>query len=166
MREVSVDALQTAIGRALWQWYLSQGNEQQWPPLGSFRPEDMPARVLPHLGVVDVEQAPFRVYYRLVGSVIAESLGHRHIQGYLDTLGLEQEADLIELYRYTVAANRPLFMTGQQVVDDQEFTYEGGALPLGTPQDPVRRFIIFEDFLHTESWRSAVRRRSYRPDST
>ena len=165
MKFVPVDALRTEACRALWQWYFSQSHgEEVWPPRDSFRPEDMPARVLPHLGVVDVERAPFRVLYRLVGSHIAESLGRSLIQGYLDTLGLPQEEELNALYRFALQANRPLFLAGDQVVDGQAFTYEGGALPLGMPEDPVRRFLIFEDYLQTDTWRSALRQRRYTTD--
>jgi hypothetical protein len=114
--------------------------------------------------VVDVERDPFRVYYRLAGSAIASSLGRRDIQGYLDELGLPQEAELTELYRRTVEADGPAFLSGVQRLDGEEFTYEGGALPLGAPDDPVRRFIIFEDYMQTETWRGAVRGRHYRPD--
>lgn len=168
MRFVSVEEMRSEVCRALWRWYTSESGDWQagqgWPPRDSFRPEDLPGRVLPHLGVVDVERDPFRVYYRLVGSAIASSLGRRDIQGYLDELGLPQEAELAELYRRTVEANGPLFLSGVQRLDGEEFTYEGGALPLGAPDDPVRRFIIFEDYMQTETWRGAVRGRHYRPE--
>lgn len=95
---------------------------------------------------------------------IADSLGRSHIQGYLDEIDLPQVDDLMALYRHTMKANRPVFLSGAQTIDGQEFTSEGGALPLGTPEDPVRRFIIFDDYLQTDAWRSALRRRSYRPD--
>lgn len=165
MKFVPVEAMRSVVGHALWQWYGAQAGEDGWPPKQRFRPEELPARILPSLGLVDVEREPFRIYYRLVGSDIAASFGRRHIQGYLDTLGLEQEADLVALYRHTLAANRPLFLAGVQRLDGQEFSYEGGALPLGAPDDLVRRFIIFENYLNTEAWRAAVRQRHYRPET-
>ena len=114
MRFVSADSMRSTACHALWRWYLGEGgSDAAWPPRLAFRPEDMPARVLPHLGVVDVEREPVRVYYRLIGSVIAESLGRTHIQGYLDELNLPQEADVLELYRYALRVNRPLFLTGE-----------------------------------------------------
>jgi hypothetical protein len=157
--------MRSGVCHALWRWYVNEGgSDEVWPPRRAFRPEDLPARVLPHLGVVDVEREPLRVYYRLIGSAIAESLGRSHLQGYLDEMALPQEAELLELYRYTLQVDRPLFLTGEQTIDGQEFTYEGGALPLGAADDEVRRFIIFEDYLKTEAWRSALQRRHYRPD--
>lgn len=165
MRFVPVESLRSGACHALWRWYVQEGGgNDRWPARDSFRPEDLPGRVLPHLGVVDVEREPFRVYYRLLGSVIAESLAPGKRQGYLEELGLPQEAELMELYRTTLQANRPLFLAGEQTIDGQTFTYEGGALPLGTPDDPVRRFIIFEDYLETEAWRGALRQRRYRVD--
>lgn len=162
MHFVAAESLRSDVGRALWQWYCSHGGG--WPSRQAFRPEEMPARYLPRLGLVDVERDPFRVYYRLVGSTIAASFGRQHIQGYLDTLGLKQEAELTALYRRTLAAGGPLFLSGVQCVDDKEFVYEGGALPLGAPDDAVRRFLIFEDYLGSDAWQSVLRHRHYRPD--
>src|SRR3546814_139938 len=91
MKFVPVEAMRSEVGRALWQWYGAQGDDGAWPPKQSFRPEELPARILPSLGLVDVEREPFRIYYRLVGSDIASSFGRRPIQGYLDHLGLAQD---------------------------------------------------------------------------
>ena len=165
MKFVSVEQLRSPVGRALWQWYAAHKRDGAWPPKEAFRPEHLPARALPHVGLVDVEREPFRVFYRLVGTAIAESLGRTRLQGYLDTLGLPQEEELDTLYRHTLSANRPLFLSGVQKIDGQEFSYEGGALPLGDPDDAVRRFLIFEDYLNSEAWRSALQRRRYRPDA-
>jgi len=87
------------------------------------------------------------------------------MQCYLDTLGLPQEEELDTLYRHTLSANRPLFLSGVQRIDSQEFSYEGGALPLGDPEDAVRRLLIFEDYLNSEAWRSALQHRRYRPNA-
>ena len=165
MKFVSVEQLGSPVGRALWQWYASNKRGGDWPPKEAFRPEHLPARALPHVGLVDVEREPFRVFYRLVGTAIAESFGRTRMQGYLDALDLPQEEELDTLYRHTLSANRPLFLSGVQRIDGQEFAYEGGALPLGEPEDAVRRFLIFEDYLNSEAWRSALRRRRYRPDA-
>lgn len=165
MKFVSVEQLRSAVGHALWQWYAAHKRGAAWPPKEAFLPEYLPARALPHVGLVDVERAPFRVYYRLVGTAIAESFGRSSMQGYLDTLNLPQAEELDTLYRHFLSANRPLFLAGVQRIDGQAFAYEGGALPLGDPQDPVRRFLIFEDYLNSEAWRAALRGRRYRPDT-
>lgn len=165
MKFVSVEQLRSPAGRALWQWYAAHKRDGAWPPKEAFRPEHLPARALPHVGLVDVEREPFRVFYRLAGTAIAESFGRTRLQGYLDTLGLPQEVELDTLYRHTLSANCPLFLSGIQKIDGQEFSYEGGALPLGDPDDAVRRFLIFEDYLNSEAWRSALQRRRYRPDA-
>jgi len=164
MKFVSVEQLRSPVGQALWQWYAAHQQDGVWPPKGAFLPEHLPARVLPRVGLVDVEQEPFRVYYRLLGSAIAESFGRTRMQGYLDTLNLSQAEELESLYRHFLSANRPLFLSGVQRIDGRDFAYEGGALPLGDPQDAVRRFLIFEDYLNSEAWRSALRRRRYRTD--
>ena len=68
-----MEQLGSPVGRALWQWYASNKQGGTWPPKEAFRPEHLPARVLPHVGLVDVEREPFRVFYRLVGTAIRAS---------------------------------------------------------------------------------------------
>lgn len=53
MKFVPIDAMRSEVCAALWQWFVQQGGETDWPPKDAFRPENLPARVLPHLGVVD-----------------------------------------------------------------------------------------------------------------
>src|SRR3546814_17853128 len=133
MKFVPVEAMRSEVGRALWQWYGAQGDDGAWPPKQSFRPEELPARILPSLGLVDVEREPFRIYYRLVGSDIAASFGRRHIQGYLDTLGLGEEEDPVDPDRNTLAATRPLFLAGVTPLHGQALTSDRGVLPPGAP---------------------------------
>lgn len=164
MNLVAAQSLRSEVGLALWQWYVGHSSDGGWPSRQAFRPEDLPARFLPRLGVVDVEVEPSRVYFRIIGSAIAESVGRRHLQGYLDTLGLAQEEELAGLYRRAVAAEGPIFVAAVQPVGDEEVVFEGGALPFGAPDDPVRRFVIFEDYFGSAAWEPALRYRRYRSD--
>lgn len=132
-----------------------------WPARDAFRPESLPAAVLGNLGLVDVETQPFRVLYRVVGELLCESVGRQVRMTYLDALGLPQEAELAALYRRALAAPGPLFLRGDQHIDGHPLRYEGACFPLGRPDDEIRRFVLVEDFLDTESWRAILRRRRY-----
>lgn len=137
-----------------------------WPARDAFRPEDLPAGVLPRLGLVDVETAPLRVFYRVLGEDICASIGRSIRMAYLDELGLPQEPELLALYGRALSAPGPLFVKGMQELEGHALNYEGACFPLGAPTDPVRRFVIVEDFLDTQTWREALRRRHYRLDGT
>ena len=145
-------------------WYASP-DHGGWPARDSFRPENLPAAILGNLGMVDVETDPFRVFYRVVGGRLCEAIGREVRMAYLDTLGLPQEADLAALYRRALGAPGPLFLKGDQRVEDQTLRYEGACFQLGVPEDPVQRFVIVEDYLDNRSWREALRRRHYRPEN-
>lgn len=137
------------------------GADGGWPPRAAFRPETIPPAILPNIGLVDVDTAPFRVFYRAVGSAFATSIGKDVSGMYLDESGIPQAADIAEWYRIAIDAPGALFVCGEQTIDRHTFLYEGCCLPLGEPADEPRRFIIAEDFPDTHSWRSALRRRRY-----
>lgn len=162
MEFVEADALASAKLQDLVGWYRARcGDDGAWPARDAFRPETLPPAVLPHIGRVDVESAPFRIYYRAIGSVIADSIGTDISGCYLDETGIPQAADVTEWYRLAVAAPGGVFVRGEQTVEGQAFVYEGCCLPLGEPADEPRAFVIGEDFLNTEAWRSALHRRRY-----
>ena len=146
---------------ALIDWYAARSTADAWPPRSAFRPETMQPGVLPHVARVDVELAPFRVFYRAVGSVINESIGFELSGKYLDTLDIPQAADLAYWYRFALDSPGPVLVRGEQTVDGEAFIYEGCCLPFGTATDDPRAFVVGEDFLNTQTWRTAVRRRRY-----
>jgi hypothetical protein len=117
--------------------------------------------VLPHIGRVDVELDPFRVFFRAAGGRISESLGVELSGRYLDELGTPQAAEVAEWYRLAVAAPGPLYARGEQTVERLTFTYEGCCLPLGSADESPRAFVIGEDYLDAQAWNEALRRRRY-----
>ncbi|MGO1119926.1 hypothetical protein ACTL6U_14540 [Rhodovibrionaceae bacterium A322] len=108
-----------------------------------------------------MEKSPFRVFYRVVGSNIAESLGLDVSGRYLDETGLEQTNNLEEIYRFLLAHNAPSFFKGHQTVLNYEFDYEGCALPFGREDDDPRLLVIAEDIFPEAAWREALIKRSY-----
>jgi hypothetical protein len=155
--------LTSPIIAALLDWYEARRVGANWPERVAFRVETLPAFILPSVGRADVSLAPFRVYYRAMGSMFRDSLGMELSGRYLDETGLAQAAEIADWYRRSLAAPGPLFATGMQDVDGTRFRYEGGTLPLGTPEDDPRAFIVVEDFPDTDAWHAFVRRRTYGP---
>jgi hypothetical protein len=162
-RLVEADAIESEPLRQVIRWYRGLTPASGWPPVQAFRPEDLPPMALPHIGRVDVELAPFRVFYRALGSAICQSIGQEVSRQYLDELDFPQKADLEQWFRTAVAAPGPLFVRFPQTVDGDSFIYEGMGLPFGAPGDDPRAFLIAEDFLHIGTWRASVRHRRYDP---
>lgn len=161
MQIVTAEKVESETLQALFAWYRERCTPDGWPPVSAFRAETIPPQVLPHIARVQVETKPFRVFYRAVGSAFGESFGIDMTGRYLDELGIKQADDLHEWYRMALGATGPVIMRDAQTVSRHSFVYEGGGLPLGTPDDKPREFISCTDFLNAPAWRSALRERKY-----
>jgi len=162
MREMDADALEAAPLKAIIAWYAALSEAAGgWPAVSDFRPEELAPSALPHLARVDVELSPFRVFIRAAGSVIEASLGCSVDRQYLDKLDLPQAGDLEDWYRWSVTANRPLFVRGDQDFLGQRFTLETMCLPFGEPGDDPRAFVAAEAYLPSHAWREAIQNRHY-----
>ena len=162
-RLVEADAIQSGPLRQVIRWYRGASSAGDWPPISAFRPEALPPTALPHVGRVDVELKPFRVFYRALGGAICQSVGMEISRQYLDELDFPQKAELEQWFRTAVAAPGPLFVRSPQTVEGEHFIYEGMGLPLGRRTDDPRAFLIAEDFLEISTWRLSVQRRRYEP---
>jgi len=147
VRYVQPTELISPICRTVYEWYVGLSPAGEWPPLhASHRPDDLPGRALPNLGIVDVEPAPLRVFYRVMGAAIGQSFGIDGSGKYLDELGLPQEGDIRTLYRDSLVAERPLFGCGEVDSGETPNRFEAGAMPFGSRSDRPRRFLIVEDY--------------------
>lgn len=163
MQIVSPDSLESPHVLAIARWYRGARQGTDWPPRAAFRPEALPPATLPHIGLVDVEPEPFRVFYRVLGESITVGLGGSSVRmRYLDELDWPQRDDLIALWRQTYEEAGPHFLRGTQTIGSHSFVFESCALPLGESSDAVRRYLVCEDYLDTEAWRQAVAQRRYR----
>lgn len=163
MESVSPDRLESPHLRVLASWYQSARSGDAWPPRDAFRPELLAPATLPHLGLVEVEPQPFRVLYRLLGSVLTASMGGASVrQRYLDELDWPQRDELQALWRHAYDLAEPRYLRGSQVICGTTLAFESCALPLGSPGDATRRYLVGEDYLDTEAWRRAVAQRGYR----
>lgn len=79
------------------------------PPRSTIDPPEIP-HLLPLLVIVQLEPAPFRVRYRLVGTRVVESHGADYTGRYLDECGFLIESELLDCYSRVVATSAPVFM--------------------------------------------------------
>ncbi|MEX2631040.1 MAG: hypothetical protein WD341_13980 [Tistlia sp.] len=165
VRRVEPGALESPHLRALVAWYEdARGADGGWPPRDAFRPEALPPATLPHVGMVEIEPEPFRVLYRVLGSALTALIGGQAVSlRYLDELDWPQRAYFETTWRDAYAQPTPLFLRGLQTIREISFDFEFCALPIGTPTDSRRRYIIGEDYLDLEAWRRAAALSSGRP---
>lgn len=140
-----------------------------WERLRAGRP--MPSRsdidpasikpLLPFILISDVIQAPLRVRYRLVGTVVAQRSRQDFTGRYLDDLHFGSSEDWHGLYQKLLIRKTPIF--GQCLMplwQDQEPTspYEYGAFPLSGDGTAIDGVIGLEDYdcLVRESAKPAV----------
>lgn len=162
MELVTINEITSKNIIALNDWYVDLPlQKSNWPSISEFRPETIPPKIIPNIGKVMVEVDPFRVFYRVVGTVICESFG-RNLSGmYLDESGLTQKDQLEEIYKFILTHNDVFFIKDKQTIMGREFEYEGCALPFGCESDDPRGFVIAEDYLPETAWKEALSQRSY-----
>jgi len=107
--------------------------------------------ILPFLLLGDIEPAPFRVLFRLIGTAVAD-FSRRDFSGkYLDELGYDtrDSVEWADCYRHihahrvgVVGINRLSFADGGHT------SYEFAILPLQRGDDPAGSFIAIESYAH------------------
>lgn len=107
--------------------------------------------LLPYVLIVDIEQSPLRVRYRLVGTGIVE-LSRRDITGlYLDEIRFEharERATFEAGYRRLLESRAPVF--GRilwAALDDLTLTYESAIFPLAGDGRLIDKAIAIEHYL-------------------
>lgn len=97
------------IVREFARYWQGKGSDGVAPQRSAVDPLEIP-RLLPFLVIVELECAPFRVRYRLVGTRVVESHGADFTNRYLDECGFLIEQDLMECYRRTAAEAAPVYL--------------------------------------------------------
>ncbi len=113
------------------------------------KPEEIKP-LLPYLYIVEFEDAPFRVHYRLTGSGVDQWLGVSIVGHYLDEfLAVEPRAPI----EYLLACYRRAWETGQPVIDSYKWPNQAGRLmdvhfglfPL-TVDGAIRQCLAIEEY--------------------
>jgi hypothetical protein len=107
--------------------------------------------ILPHIMVTAIEPAPFRVFYRLVGTEIARFAKFDFTGRYADALSFQDDAeeDWTDFYRAVVAARRPGVGLVYWVTDGTLRRWiEFLICPLSSDGETIDRCIALEDYEH------------------
>jgi hypothetical protein len=109
-RSILIEAAAITSGRVgdLYRYWQSKCKDGGPPPRGAIDPVEIP-RLLPFLVIAEIEDAPMRVRYRLVGTQVAEDNGADFTNRYLEDCGFAVESLLRECYRRLVETRAPVF---------------------------------------------------------
>lgn len=130
-----------------WRSKVVDGNP---PPPDAIDPAEIVA-LLPYLVIAQVEAAPLRVRYRLVGTQVVDAHGADYTNRYLDECGFLIEAELTECYRRVQSGRAPIFMYYEWERSDWPRTRskvgasECGFFPLSTDGRIIDRAISIAD---------------------
>ncbi|WP_395016011.1 PAS domain-containing protein [Dongia sp.] len=133
--------------RMLHAWWMTHRGPSGIPDRRDLDPAALRA-VLPNLFISDVEPAPFRIRYRLVGTKAVRTIGFDITGRYLDELLTGQpEVPWLDHYRTVYDSREPLL--GSVVVPAKSggtFAYEFGLFPLTQGGTAVAQIAAVEDY--------------------
>lgn len=162
MKKITSDGITSCLIVELKTWYENQSASLgHWPSRRDVRPHHFSPDVMVRLILSEVHLDPFRVKFRLVGSVVEESFGFAVSGKWLDELPLAQKEDLKKWYKMALTYSEPIFSKSIKTSDGQTIDYEGACFPLGNLTDNPRCFLLCEHFLSDHTWREVVRNRQY-----
>jgi hypothetical protein len=133
-------------------WTLCRGNRVM-PRRADIDPADI-RHLLPNIYLVDIEPAPFRVRYRVVGTNAVEWQGHDFTGYYLDELRFEKPDEILALYRRAAEEKVPTFRATTWLRPNGiTRAVETGIFPLSEDGEHVTQCLAIEDF---EQFRDAT----------
>jgi hypothetical protein len=142
----NLDSIRSEMIRALHSWWHSHCGDDI-PERVSLNPMDL-KQLLANLIISDVEHAPFRVRYRLVGTNVVSAAGLDFTGRYLDEL-VPADRDGHRLLDYKTSYAERLPVLGRSSVATSagnRSAYEYGMFPLTNGGKPVAQFIELEDY--------------------
>jgi len=97
------------------------------------------ARHLPNIVLIDVEQHPLRLRYRLIGTAITQAMQRDSTGKYYDEIYPEEIlGGIYQSFRWMIDHRRPLRTHGEAFYPDRNFyEYEALNLPLATDGEDI-----------------------------
>ncbi len=146
--DIPFDKVTSPLVRAFHQIWEAKRGDRAMPSWQDFDPAEM-RRLLPNMIVTTIEHAPFRVYYRLVGTKVA-SFRHELTGRYLDQITEFPEdvrADLSREYQLVCREKRPTYSKDTLTSKfGHKIAFHGSIFPLSSDGDLVDRCIALEDY--------------------
>ena len=138
--------IQSELVRSLFHWWNAHRGDDI-PDRSDLDPDDL-KKLLPNLMISDLEENPFRIRYRLVGTRVAEATGLNFTGMYLDQLmPLEAEEPWMDDYRSAFATREPVYgISTVPMPGGAAYVYEFGIFPLRNGGAPIAQFIGIEDY--------------------
>ncbi len=139
------DQIDSALVRRLFLYWRSKCHGDRIPRRADIDPTEIPA-LTPNILIVDIEQDPFRVKYRLVGTKIVEATGFEFTGKYLDEIVLaDDEGPFLESYRAACELKAPILSRIKWHLDaDTTGEYDACFLPLSDDGETVNKVISLE----------------------
>jgi hypothetical protein len=162
------DQIESPRIRQLFEYWQSKCRDGRPPRRADIDPTEIP-QLMPNVLIVDIEQDPFRVRYRLVGTEIVEATGFEFTGRYLDDIVLPaDEGPFLESYRLASASKAPVLARMKWHLDDDTVgEYDVCFLPLSDDGETVNKVLAMEcyenvqrdfSFFGGRRFRSAQRR--------
>jgi hypothetical protein len=143
----AIENNRSKLVQALHAWWQAHRGQAGMPDRRDVDPIALKA-LLPNLFIAEVEHAPFRIRYRLIGTKAVQVTGFDITGRYLDEL-LSGQPDVpwLDYYRIVYDSRQPLL--GSVVVPSAAggtFSYEFGLFPLTQGGERIEQFIAVEDY--------------------
>ena len=138
--------LKSEMIHALHRWWRNNCRADI-PDRSDFDPADF-KRLLANILIADIEHAPFRVRYRVVGTRVVEATGFNITGRYLDELmPTEPEAPWLDLYEQCCKSRGPVIGSSPcTTTSGGLFTHEFGLFPLRKDGMSVDQVLSIEDY--------------------
>jgi len=119
--------------KELYRYWCDKKGDRQAPSRGDIDPAEI-APLLPYVGLVDVQHAPLRFRYRLVGTKVDAGYGRELTGRFLDEVDLNgHEREIVDEYVRVARSGQPLCTTWEYTRGDgRHMRYERLALPLSS----------------------------------
>jgi hypothetical protein len=135
------------ILRRLHRYWERKLHGRAMPRRADIEPTEIPS-LLPHIGLVGVEREPLRLFFRLIGTHITESLGRDNTGKYFDEAFQGQMLkDVMQVYGMVLQAHKPVRHFGRALYSTKDFQeYESVHLPLSDDGRTVTMILIGQHY--------------------
>lgn len=133
--------------RQLHGYWESKRAGRAMPQRADLEPTEIP-KLLPHIALIDVETAPPRFYFRLIGTHITTVLGRDNTGKYFDEAYHEPLlGDITNVYRLVVGRLAPVRHFGKAEFSDKQYRdYESVHLPLSQDGATISMILVGQEY--------------------
>lgn len=133
--------------RQLHDYWETKRAGRAMPQRADIEPMEIPL-LLPHVALIDVEAAPLRFHFRLIGTHITAVLGRDNTNKYFDEAYREPLlGDVTCVYRMVVDQRAPIRHFGKAQFSDKQYRdYESVHLPLSPDGAAVSMILVGQEY--------------------